>query len=76
LYLDDVTVIGRSFQEHALNVFPRFREARLKLNPAKGQLLQQEVRHLGHIVSSEVITTDPEEVKAVREWPTPKISAK
>jgi hypothetical protein len=49
-----------------------FREARLKLNPAKCQLLRKDVRYLGHTVSLEAITTDPEKLKAVREWPTPK----
>jgi hypothetical protein len=47
VYLDDVIVIGRTFQEHLLNlrkVFHRFREARLKLNPEKCHLLQKEVR--------------------------------
>jgi hypothetical protein len=42
--LDDVIVIGNTFQEHLLNlrkVFERFREARLKLNPGKCQLLQK-----------------------------------
>jgi hypothetical protein len=34
--------------------------------------LQKEVRYLGHIVSPEGISTDPEKLKAVREWPTPK----
>jgi hypothetical protein len=75
MYLHDVIVIGRTFQEHLLNlrkVFQQFREARLKLNPAKCQLLRKEVRYLGHTVSSEGITTDPEKLKVVREWPTPK----
>jgi hypothetical protein len=36
VYLDDVIVIGRTLEEHLLNlrkVFQRFREACLKLNP-------------------------------------------
>jgi hypothetical protein len=53
-------------------VFERFQEARLKLNPGKCQLLQKEVKYLRHTVSSEGISTDPEKLKAVREWPTPK----
>jgi hypothetical protein len=75
LYLDDVIVIGRTFEDHLLNlrkVFQRFREACLKLNPDKCQLLQKEVRYLGHIVSPKGISTDPDKLKAVREWPTPK----
>jgi hypothetical protein len=35
-------------------------------------LLQKEVRYLEHIVSPEVITTDPEKLKSMRVWPTPK----
>jgi hypothetical protein len=64
VYLDDVIVIGRTFQEHLLNlrkVFQRFRDAHLKLIPEKCQ----------HIVSLEGITSDPGKLKAVREWPTP-----
>jgi hypothetical protein len=75
VYLDDVIVIGRTFEEHLLKlrkVFQRFREACLKLHPEKCQLLQKEIRYLGHIVSPEGISTDPEKLKAVREWPTPK----
>jgi hypothetical protein len=53
-------------------VFERLREARLNLNPGKCQLLQKEVKYLGHIVSPEGISADPEKLKDVREWPTPK----
>jgi hypothetical protein len=53
-------------------VFERFREARLKLNPEKCQLLQKEVWYLGHIVSPKGISTDPEKLEVVREWPTLK----
>jgi hypothetical protein len=75
VYLIDVIVTVRTFQEQLLNlrnVFQRFREVHLKLNPRKCQLLQKEVRYLGHIVSSEGTTTDPEKMKAVWEWLTPK----
>jgi hypothetical protein len=53
VYLDDVIVIGHTFQEHLLNlrkVFQRFRESRLKLNSEKFQLFQKELRCLGQIV--------------------------
>jgi hypothetical protein len=33
---------------------------------------QKEVRYRGHILSAEGIPTDPEKLKAVWEWPTPK----
>jgi hypothetical protein len=73
VYLDDMVIIGRIFQEHLLNlrnVSERFRETRLKLNPGKCELTQKKVEYLGCIVSPEGIFTDPEKLKAVREWPT------
>jgi hypothetical protein len=42
VYLDDMIIIGRTFEEYLLNlrkVFQHFREARLKLNPEKYRLL-------------------------------------
>jgi hypothetical protein len=63
VYLDDVIVIGRTFLEHLLNlrkVFQEFRETHRKLNPENNQLFQKELRYVGHIVSPEGITTDPE----------------
>jgi hypothetical protein len=42
VYLDDLMLIGRTFQGHMLNlrkVFLLFREVRPKLNPEKCQLL-------------------------------------
>jgi hypothetical protein len=75
MYLDNVIVIGRTFQEHLLKlwkVFQRFREARVNLNPDKCQLFQKGVRYFRHIVSPEKITTDPEKLKAIRKWPSPK----
>jgi hypothetical protein len=54
VYLDDVIVFGKTFQEPLTNfttVFTRFREANLKLKPKKCALFEDEVAYLGHIVS-------------------------
>ena len=74
IYLDDVLVAGRNFEEHIANlrvVLQRFRSASLKFNPKKCSLLQRQVRYLGHVVSENGIATDPDKVEAVRSWPTP-----
>jgi hypothetical protein len=75
VYLDDIIVIGPTFQEHLDNlrkVFQRLRGAHLKMNPEKCRLFHKEVRYLGHIVSPQGVTTDPEKLEAVRCWPQPK----
>jgi hypothetical protein len=75
LYLDDVIVIGRTLDEHLLNlpkVFKWFLVDRIKFNSEKCQLLQKEVRYLGNIILPKWISTDPEKLKAVPECPIQK----
>ena len=74
LYLDDIIVISPDFETHLERleeVFTRLQKAGLKLKPSKCHLFQEEVKYLGHIVSRNGISTDPEKVEAVAEWPTP-----
>lgn len=77
VYLDDVNILGRTFEEHLTNlraVFDRFREAGLKLKPSKCALCQPEVEFLGHIVSAKGVATDPAKTDkvAVVNWPVPR----
>ena len=74
LYLDDVIVISPDFTSHLQRleeVLQRLQSAGLKLKPQKCELLQTEVRYLGHIVSAEGIATDPEKIEAIEHWPPP-----
>ena len=74
LYLDDIIVHAATFEaelERLRSVFTRLREAGLKLSPKKCHLFKKRVVFLGHVVSEEGVSTDPEKIKAVREWPTP-----
>ncbi|KAJ8360626.1 hypothetical protein SKAU_G00171510 [Synaphobranchus kaupii] len=47
------------------------RQAGLRLNPKKCQLLWRETAFLGHIISERGVATDPSKVAAVRDWPVP-----
>ena len=74
-YLDDIIVTGKAFTEHIDNlkkVFDRLKEGNLELNPGKYQLFCKEVKFLRHIFSANGISTDPEKVQAVRDWPIPR----
>ena len=56
VYLDDVLVVGITFEEHNNNlvkVFERLKSAGLTLKPEKCKLAQTEVCYLGHVVSAE-----------------------
>jgi hypothetical protein len=53
-------------------VFDRFRVTHLKVNCKKCQLFQKELQCLTHAMSPEGMTTDPEKLKSVWEWPFQK----
>ena len=74
MYLDDVIIIGKTFEEHLLNlksVSTRISKAGLKLQPSKCAFLQQKVQYLGHIMSKDGVEADPEKIEKVASWAAP-----
>ena len=74
-YIDDLLIVSNSFDQHLLHldmVLTRLRDAKLTINLEKSSFLQEEVRFLGHILSSNGIATDPDKIKAIQEFPAPK----
>ena len=74
IYLDDVLVMGRTFDEHLSNlreIFMRLSRAGLRLKPSKCKLVRREVEFLGYNVSGGGISADPRKVRAVTEYPRP-----
>ena len=75
VYIDDVLVCSRTFEEHLEHlrqVFARLREANLKLKLKKCLFLQDEVSYLGHVVTREGIRPDPSKTERIKEYPVPK----
>ena len=75
VYLDDIIVLGRSFESHlkALSdVLGRLERAGLRLKPAKCHLCCKKVSYLGHIVSEQGIAVDPSKTKRIATWPVPE----
>ena len=75
IYLDDVLVYSRTFDEHLQHlrlVFDRFRTAGLKLKPSKCHFGQKQVNYLGHVITRDGIQPDPEKIKVVQEYPVPR----
>jgi len=75
VYVDDIIVYSSTVEEHLVRLkelFDRLRTANLKLKPSKCHLLRAEIKFLGHVVSAEVVSTDPSKVEAVRDWPVPE----
>ena len=74
IYLDDVIVFGKEFEDIIENlsiIFERLFSAGLKLKPRKCTLFARKVEYLGHVVSEYRISTDPQKVGVVKTWPEP-----
>ena len=74
LYLDDVIIFSKTFDEHLERlgkVLSRLSEASLKISPKKCHFFQSEVTFLGHVVSKEGVSTDPDKIAAVKNWREP-----
>jgi hypothetical protein len=74
IYIDDVVILGRSFEEHLQHlqqVFDRLQQAGLKLKPRKCHFLQRKVNYLGHVVSNKGIAPDPAKIEKIASWPIP-----
>ena len=75
MYLDDVIVFGKSFEECALNlgeVLQRIRDNGLTLKPKKCELFKKSMVYLGRIISTDGVKADPEKLETVATWETPK----
>ena len=74
VYLDDIIVFSHTVHEQLQqlrDVLVHLRDAGLKVNPTKCHLLQSRVSYLGHVISDQGISTDPEKVKCITDWPVP-----
>jgi len=74
VYLDDILVFSRSFEEHCERlaaVFDRLERHTLKLKASKCHLFQRKVTFLRHVVSEDGIECDPDKTAAIVTWPRP-----
>ena len=72
--LDDIVVYSATYEEHIQkleNVFQRLRDRGLKLKPIKCLLFQHRIKYLGHVISPEGVSTDPDKISVVKNWPVP-----
>ncbi|CAK1596608.1 unnamed protein product [Parnassius mnemosyne] len=75
VYLDNIVIYSHDLNSHIDNlssVFQRLRNYNLKLQPDKCEFLRREVAYLGHQITKDGVNPNPEKVKAVTQFPTPK----
>ena len=74
IYLDDIIIFSKTFDEHLVrleNVFRQLEHHGLKLKGSKCDFFQRQVQYLGHIVSDRGVQTDLYKIAALKEWQHP-----
>ena len=75
LYLDDICIFApdvSTMLDQIELVFSQLKSFNLRLKPKKCYFFQDSVIFLGHILSTDGISANPEKVDKVRDWPVPK----
>ncbi|XP_073515516.1 uncharacterized protein [Phyllobates terribilis] len=74
LYLDDVIVYSKTYEDHLKHlaeVFKALANYGLKVKPSKCHLLKPKVQYLGHVVSADGVAPDPDKITVIKDWPRP-----
>jgi len=74
-YVDDIHIASTTFEEHISHltaIFRQFEKHNVTVNIHKSQFLQKKITFLGHIISEEGISMDPEKIRTIQEFPAPK----
>ena len=76
-YLDNICVFAETADQmlHRIQlVFNRLKEFSLKIKPKKSHFFKAEVDFLGHVLSKNGVSPNPDTIEKVRDWPTPTSS--
>ena len=75
LYLDDICIFAED-EDQLLDrlqlVFQRLSSFKLKIKPKKSFFFQRSVLFLGHVLSNQGISVNPEKVEKIKDWPRPQ----
>ena len=74
VYLDDINIFSKTFEEHLEHlkwVFAKLREAGLGCREEKCEFVREKIQFLGHEVSAEGLSPDPDKVESIRVYPKP-----
>ena len=74
-YIDDLIIYSKTMEEHIVHlrlIFKKIAEHQLRLNPDKCTFASDSVVYLGHVISSEGVSPDPDKTASIENFPRPR----
>jgi hypothetical protein len=74
-FIDDILIYSKNREEHEEHirlVLQVLREHHLYTKFSKCNFFQKQVHYLGHVISKEGVVVDPDTIRSIMEWTTPK----
>jgi hypothetical protein len=75
VFIDDILIYSKNREEHEEHlrlVLQVLREHHLYAKFSKCDFFQKQIHYLGHVLSEEGLVVDPDKIRSIMEWPTPK----
>ena len=75
MFIDDILIYSKSKEEHKEHlkiVLQELQDHQLFAKFRKCDLFKDKIQYLGHVVSKEGISVDPEKIKEIEDCPVPK----
>ena len=74
IFFYDILIYSKTIEDHVLrlrSVFFKMVEHQLFARKSKYFFGVQRIEYLGHFITAKVVSTDPQKIKEVRDWPIP-----
>lgn len=75
VYIDDVLIFSKTEEEHMSHislVTEALYNAHMKISDEKCHFFKERIEFLGHIITHNKITVDPEKIATIRDYPIPR----
>jgi hypothetical protein len=76
VHLDDILIFSKTEAEHLKHlvaVMRRLQQEKLLINMKKSSFMREKLIYLGFVIFANELKMDPEKIKAIKNWPSPKI---